>query len=78
MAELCTQGPYLQVPYELLNKKFRTVQKVVDREVSLVGGASGELASVSATKSATVQEVQGMLDGVVQKLTSLKRKVRMG
>ena len=66
---------FLQVPYELLNKKFRLVQKVLDREVSVLGGASSELASGVSKKTATVQEIQGLLDNVLQKVTSFKRKV---
>lgn len=66
-----------QVPYELLNKKFRSVQKVLDREVSVLGGASSELASGVTKKTATAQEIQSLLDSALQKVTSFKHKVRL-
>ena len=30
------EHPTLKVPYELLNKKFRSAQKILDREISHV------------------------------------------
>lgn len=67
---------YLQVPYEILNKKFRAAQKVIDREVSLVVNASNDLTHGLGSVPVKVGEITGFLDGVVQKLQSLKRKVR--
>ena len=65
----------IQVPYELLNKKFRTIQKAFDREISQVSNAGGELsACVSSSSGASFQEVSGQLDGVAQRLSTLKRK----
>ena len=64
-----------QVPYELLNKKFRGIQKIYDREITSASNTSGELASCALKSSgATVQEICGFLDGVVQRVSSLKRK----
>lgn len=65
----------IQVPYEMLNKKFRAAQKVIDREVSLVVSATNDLTSSLGSVPVRVGEITGFLDGVVQKLQSLKRKV---
>ncbi len=64
----------LQVPYEILNKKFRQAQKNIDREVSHVTSAATELDNC-LQKSCTVGEVNGVLNGMVEKLSLLKRKV---
>ena len=64
-----------QVPYELLNKKFRMVQKTLDREVTHVMTATSDLGACVSRPDATVQEVSSLLHGVAQRLSSLKRKV---
>jgi len=61
----------------MLNKKFRTAQKVIDREVSLVVSATNDLTSSLGSVPVKVGEITGFLDGVVQKLQSLKRKVNI-
>ncbi|XP_068708537.1 E3 ubiquitin-protein transferase MAEA-like isoform X2 [Montipora foliosa] len=65
---------FIQVPYEVLNKRFRAAQKVIDREVSLVVSATNDLTNSFGSVSVKVGEITGFLDGVVQKLQSLKRK----
>lgn len=60
-----------KVPYELLNKKFRTVQKLLDREIT---HSTTDLSSLISRPSATPQEVDKLLEGVSEKLSSLKRK----
>ena len=67
---------FFQVPYEILNKKFRSAQKNIDREVSHVQNACSELEQCIHGGSATVEEVSKALSGVVEKLGILKRKVR--
>ncbi|KAL5022038.1 hypothetical protein ScPMuIL_001193 [Solemya velum] len=64
----------LKVPYELLNKKFRSAQKNIDREVSKVQGAGNDLETCLQQNTVTVGEVTKALDSVVEKLTFLKRK----
>lgn len=61
----------------MLNKKFRAAQKVIDREVSLVVSATNDLTGGLGSVPVKVGEITGFLDGVVQKLQSLKRKVSM-
>lgn len=52
------------------------MQKVIDRELTHVTSSVIELAAVSAKPSLTVNEAAAVLDGVTQRLTSLKRKVK--
>lgn len=63
------------MPYEILNKKFRSAQKAIDREVSYVVNATNELTTTLNKQPVKAKEVAGMLDGVVQKIQALKRKV---
>lgn len=64
------------MPYELLNKKFRAVQKTLDREITLVTNGTSEL-SQNVTRSpeiTTVGSVSSLLSSVEHRLLSLKRK----
>jgi len=65
----------LKVPYEGLNKTFRGSQKVIDRELSYVLNAASEVTARSKDPNSTSDDVINALDNVIQKLTSLKRKV---
>lgn len=60
-----------------MNKRFRMAQKVLDREVSHATTAAAGLGASASKPTATVQDVTGLLEGMSQKLTSLKRKVRV-
>ncbi|EDV19740.1 uncharacterized protein TRIADDRAFT_32981 [Trichoplax adhaerens] len=65
----------LKVPYEILNKKFRTAQKAIDREVANVLGGSNDILHCSSdSQNQSIDSVADFLGGVVQKLTALKRK----
>lgn len=61
-----------KVPYELLNKKFRSVQKVLDREICVA--TSDCSTPVLNRPGITEQEVDSLLLRVSGKLVSLKRK----
>lgn len=63
-----------QVPYETLNKRFRAAQKNIDRETSHVTMVVAELEKTLSSCPA-VDSVVSLLDGVVEKLSVLKRKV---
>ena len=64
------------MPYEILNKKFRTAQKTIDREIANVLGGSSEILQCSSDpRNESIDSVTDFLGGVVQKLTALKRKV---
>ncbi|KAK0183238.1 hypothetical protein PV327_001298 [Microctonus hyperodae] len=73
------EHPTLKVPYELLNKKFRSTQKILDREVSHVQAAANELekgldSSNDGGGRVTTGEITRLLGGVVARLQVLKRK----
>jgi macrophage erythroblast attacher len=83
------EHPTLKVPYELLNKKFRMAQRVLDKEVLQVQNQVKELEKVIQTESITesagdmavdskmtVGNISDILDGVVMKLSQLKRKAK--
>lgn len=59
----------LKVPYEVLNKKYRTSQKVIDREVSHLNQSLQELKN-----SKNLSNVHKALNNVVENLQVLKRK----
>lgn len=63
-----------QVPYETLNKRFRAAQKNIDRETSHVTMVVAELEK-TLSSFPVVDTVVSLLDGVVEKLSALKRKV---
>lgn len=63
-----------QVPYETLNKRFRAAQKNIDRETSHVTMAVAELEK-TLSSFPVMDSVVSLLDGVVEKLSALKRKV---
>ncbi len=60
-----------------MNKKFRMAQKALDRDVTHVTTAATGLSTSLSKPTMTVQEVTGLLDGVSQRLTTLKRKVEL-
>ena len=62
------------MPYELLNKKFRTAQKNIDREIAHTQQSATELEKYLS--AGNMGDVKRALNGVVEKLTYLKRKVR--
>lgn len=64
-----------QVPYELLNKKFRAAQKQIDREVAHVQSAALELERGLSVTNIQATDITKLLGGMVQKLQVLKRKV---
>ncbi|KAG5671860.1 hypothetical protein PVAND_002031 [Polypedilum vanderplanki] len=67
------EHPTLKVPYEVLNKKFRTTQKTLDKEISLLQTAATELEK-GLDNSPSVGNITKLLDGVIERLNVLKRK----
>lgn len=63
------EHPTLKVPYEVLNKKYRVSQKVIDREVNHLNQSLEELKN-----SSTLTNVQKALNNVVENLNVVKRK----
>ncbi|KAL7286147.1 hypothetical protein TKK_0019590 [Trichogramma kaykai] len=73
------EHPTLKVPYELLNKKFRSAQKTLDREVSHVQNAANDFEKNCLRNDGTGvprKEISRLLGGVVAKLQVLKRKAQ--
>lgn len=66
---------FQQVPYELLNKKFRAAQKTLDREVSHVQAAALDLEKGLQDESVGAGEISRLLGGMVERLQVFKRKV---
>lgn len=76
MAEVkALEHPTLKVPYEVLNKKFRTAQKTIDREVSHVQTATAELERILAQKNPAIGDINHCITAVFDKLTVMKRKI---
>jgi len=67
------EHPTLKVPYEILNKKFRSAQKVLDREVSHV---TSSLCDVDRLLGDVVDRVAitQQLDNIKEQLVQLKSK----
>ncbi|KAL4091664.1 hypothetical protein QTP88_026320 [Uroleucon formosanum] len=74
------EHPTLKVPYEVLNKKFRTTQKTLDREVSHFQNAVQEFErDISSDVAMTdTSHISSLLSGMVEKLKVLKRKADEG
>lgn len=68
------EHPTLKVPYDVLNKKFRLAQKTLDREVCHVTSAVNELERILFTDNRSASQISSLLGGVVEKLSSFKRK----
>ncbi|XP_070492660.1 E3 ubiquitin-protein transferase MAEA [Chironomus tepperi] len=68
------EHPTLKVPYEILNKKFRTTQKTLDKELnSILQTAACELER-GLDNAPIVGNISKLLDNVIEKLNVLKRK----
>ncbi|XP_053619726.1 E3 ubiquitin-protein transferase MAEA [Plodia interpunctella] len=63
----------LKVPYEVFNKRYRNAQRVLDLEARQVASASGELENATR-KPVTTGEIDTLLGGMVERLTTMKRK----
>ncbi|KAI4461599.1 macrophage erythroblast attacher-related [Holotrichia oblita] len=68
------EHPTLKVPYEILNKKFRTAQKTLDREVAHVQQAALEIERGISGDNIKTKDITTLLGGMVEKLQVLKRK----
>ncbi|XP_026322860.1 E3 ubiquitin-protein transferase MAEA isoform X2 [Hyposmocoma kahamanoa] len=63
----------LKVPYEIFNKRYRNAQRVLDIEARQVGNSLSEVDAASK-KPVTAGEMDALLGGMVEKLTTMKRK----
>ncbi|KAK2705737.1 E3 ubiquitin-protein transferase MAEA-like [Artemia franciscana] len=72
------EHPTLKVPYEILNKKFRSSQKTLDREAAAVFSSCQEIDKSSVMDVDLAPNVAGicdLLDNTVVKLGNYKRKI---
>ncbi|XP_041368384.1 E3 ubiquitin-protein transferase MAEA-like [Gigantopelta aegis] len=67
------EHPTLKVPYEVLNKRFRSAQKGIDREVAHVHNSGADVEQC-LQKPVSLGDVTQAIDNMVEKLTILKRK----
>ena len=75
MAEIkALEHSTLIVPYEVLNRTFRTAQKVVDREVSHVNTTNDKVRKITSKNNVPVSEACHELDELIKKLFVLKNK----
>lgn len=73
--ETRAESAFFQVPYEILNKKFRTAQKTLDREVSHVQQTATEIEkTLNDASDVRANDITQFLGGMVEKLQVLKRK----
>ncbi|CAH2097158.1 unnamed protein product [Euphydryas editha] len=63
----------LKVPYEVFNKRYRNAQRVLDVEARQVTTSVSDIDSATK-KGATAGEIDSLLGGMVEKLTTMKRK----
>lgn len=66
-----------QVPYEILNKKFRTAQKNLDREVSHIQVSASDIDKKLDEEEVKAKDITMLLGGMVEKLQVLKRKGKL-
>lgn len=65
----------LKVPYEVINKKFRAVQKVIDREIDQIQNITRDVNKTMAKSvHPTIAEIEKLVNCVVQRVHMLKRK----
>lgn len=65
----------LKVPYEVMNKKFRVVQKAIDREIDQIQYVSRDIdKTIKDSGHPTISEVDRLVGCMVQRIHILKRK----
>ncbi|XP_023328951.1 macrophage erythroblast attacher [Eurytemora carolleeae] len=70
------EHPTLKVPYEILNKKFRSSQKVIDREVNHVSNSLSELETLYTGEEGDTATALSKLDKIKEQLEQLREKSR--
>ncbi|CAG9794861.1 unnamed protein product [Diatraea saccharalis] len=70
----CLEHPTLKVPYEVFNKRYRSAQRVLDVEARQVASVTGEIDTTTKNQTVTTGEIDSLLGGMVEKLTTMKRK----
>ena len=68
------EHPTLKVPYEILNKKFRTSQKTLDREISQVQGSVTQVEEYLKLCQGDVSGIPVLLETLEDRLKHLQEK----
>ena len=68
------EHPTLKVPYEILNKKFRTSQKTLDREISQVQSSVSQVEEYIKTCEGDVSGIPPLLETLEDRLKHLHDK----
>ncbi len=71
----CLEHPTLKVPYEMLNKRFRSAQKVIDREVSHVTGAVSEVER-AIREGRDLSHFPALLNSLADRVSHLEAKAK--
>ncbi|EFC43535.1 predicted protein [Naegleria gruberi] len=73
--ELESEHDLLQVPFEMLNFEFRSSQKSVEKDLSILEKAMKEMLQKASKQNLSIQDQTNFLDKVVTKLRGVKRKL---
>ena len=68
------EHPTLKVPYEILNKKFRTSQKTLDREISQVQTSVTQVEDYIKHCEGDVSGIPVLLETLEERLKLLQEK----
>ena len=68
------EHPTLKVPYEILNKKYRSAQKTLDREISQVQSAVGQVEDYIKHCDGDVSGIPALLGSLEERLQQLSDK----
>jgi macrophage erythroblast attacher len=69
------EHPFLKVPFECLNKTFRSSQKSVEKDLAVLEKAVKAMNKKAQKEKITEEDACKYLDKVVNKLIGVKRKV---
>ncbi|KAL9645540.1 hypothetical protein ABK040_000604 [Willaertia magna] len=73
--EIELEKAFLKVPFEQLNKEFRSSQKSVEKDLSVIEKAVKEIAQKVTKQKVSLEDQCKYLDKVVNKLRGVKRKL---
>ena len=68
------EHPTLKVPYEILNKKFRTSQKGLEREICQVTGSINQIEDYIKNCEGDVSGIPVLLETLEDRLKQLQNK----
>jgi len=73
--EIELEHGFLRVPFEMLNKEFRSSQKSLEKDLSVLEKAVKEMMQKATKQNVSAQDQVNFLDKVVTKLRGVKRKL---